>query len=538
VEAGPRFSPDGKLIAFGWNGPARDNFDIYVKQVGHSGEPLRLTRDTALDLCPEWSPDGGEIAFVRFTGEVTSIYIVPSLGGAERKLYELRAPSVPSYLSWSPDGRWLAFSERGAVESPSRIYLLSLDTRQTIPLTSPSPGTEGDSTPEFSPDGKQVAFVRETSYAVNDVWFQPVPSGEATRFTYGNYGYVSRPAWTADRREVVYAAGTGVWESTNSISLFRIPAAGGVPQPVGGIGENAREPTIWGNRMVFTQFLFGQNKMWRMRGPYYKGKDRSAKPLLVSTREDGGADYSPDGKKIAFGSYRSGFSEIWTCDSEATKLVQLTNLRKSSGTCHWSPDGKRIAFDSRPEEHSEIYVIDPERGIPERLTHEKSDNRVPSWSRDGRWIYFSSNRTGSYQIWKMPSEGGKAAQVTQGGGFYAIEAFEGGTLYYQKPGQRDYASGPLWKVRLEGGEETLVLDREVRCGNWALRPEGIYYSTYQGKKYTIEFLSFQTGEVASVYEDEPSGHLFCLTISPDGEWFIFSENPPAESDLMLVENFR
>src|SRR2546422_4241172 len=40
-------------------------------------------------------------------------------------------------------------------------------------------------------------------------------------------------------------------------------------------------------------------------------------------------------------------------------------------------------------------------------------NNVPTWSRDGKWIYFSSNRTGSWQIWKVPSVGGSAIQVTR-----------------------------------------------------------------------------------------------------------------------------
>ena len=204
MEIYPRFSPDGKFVAFVWNGPAQDNWDIYVKQVGR-GEPHRLTTDPAEDFSPVWSPDGSEIAFVRISGEVASIYTVPApLGGVERKLYEQRAALfVGDWLllgfsmSWSPDGRWLAFSEKSAAESPARIYLLSPATRQKNPLTSPPAGPYGDFTPEFSPDGKRVAFARGQSFGVRDIWVQPVSSGEATRLTHENYNDISRPAWTS-----------------------------------------------------------------------------------------------------------------------------------------------------------------------------------------------------------------------------------------------------------------------------------------------------------------------------------------------------
>jgi serine/threonine protein kinase len=199
IEAAPRFSPDGKFVAFQWNGPTEDNWDIYVKQVAHGEEPFRLTRDPAADRLPVWSPDGGEVAFVRVSGETTSIYTLPFPQGAERRLYELKVPSLASDLSWSPDGRLLAFSEKSAVKSPARIYLLSPDTQQTTPLTSPPPGIDGDFSPEFSPDGKRLAFARRTGYAVRDIWIQTLPSGEATRLTHESYTDISRPTWAANR---------------------------------------------------------------------------------------------------------------------------------------------------------------------------------------------------------------------------------------------------------------------------------------------------------------------------------------------------
>ncbi len=74
---------------------------------------------------------------------------------------------------------------------------------------------------------------------------------------------------------------------------------------------------------------------------------------------------------------------------------------------------------------ADIFVIDTQGGAPCNLTSEPSSEVVPSWSRDGRWIYSASNRTGSGQVWKMPSTGGPAVQVTHQGGFAAFEPPDG-----------------------------------------------------------------------------------------------------------------
>ena len=83
-ESEPALSPDGKQIAFAWDGPHQDNYDIYVHLVG-GGAALRLTSDPAPDHAPAWSPDGQQLAFLRDD----AIYLIPALGGVERKLVQL-----------------------------------------------------------------------------------------------------------------------------------------------------------------------------------------------------------------------------------------------------------------------------------------------------------------------------------------------------------------------------------------------------------------------------------------------------------------
>ena len=93
-ELQPSFSPDGNHVAFSWNGEKQDNFDIYVKQIGRD-KPIRLTTDAGRDFSPAWSPDGRTIAFGRLLSPKSSgIFLIPALGGPERKLAESNPPAV------------------------------------------------------------------------------------------------------------------------------------------------------------------------------------------------------------------------------------------------------------------------------------------------------------------------------------------------------------------------------------------------------------------------------------------------------------
>ena len=84
------------------------------------------------------------------------------------------------------------------------------------------------------------------------------------------------------------------------------------------------------------------------------------------------------------------------------------------------------------------------------MTAADSDKIRGSWSRDGRFIYFQSDRSGSRQIWKMPSGGGEAVQMTRGEGWDSQESWDGRYLFYAQ----SQVSTTIWKVPVEGGEET------------------------------------------------------------------------------------
>ena len=248
-------------------------------------------------------------------------------------------------------------------------------------------------------------------------------------------------------------------------------------------------------------------------------------------------DFSPDGKKIAFGSDRTGSEEIWISASDGSNPVQLTSFgAPSTGTPKWSPDGKQIAFDSHKVGHSDIYVVNAEGGEPRRLTTEPFENNVPSWSRDGKWIYFSSDRTGAWQIWKVPAVGGKALQVTKQGGFEAFESTDGRFLYYCKY----FGVQGVWKIPAEGGEEVRILEQGA-WHEWALLSRGICLVNPGATPATIDFFEFASKRLKHLTAVDlgPSANAGSgFAVSPDGKWVLYTRVDQLDSDIMLVENFQ
>jgi Tol biopolymer transport system component/DNA-binding winged helix-turn-helix (wHTH) protein len=534
-ESKPSFSPDGNQMAFVWGGEKGENFDIYVKQIGN--ESLhRLTNDTAIDAAPRWSPDGRYIAFTRQNG----LYLISPLGGAERKIATLSSPFSLLFAGdpdWSPDGEWLAVSSWNPPQEPETLslFLVERETGEKKKLTSPQAGTRGDRFPAFSPDGKTLAFFRFISDAVGDLYLVSVAGGEPKRMTFDDAGAIY-PTWTPDGRDILFLS---TRDGASTAGLWRIPATGGAPEKVETIGQRIGDIAIspQGNRMAWTQGTNDFN-IWQydLTGP----ATQRPQELIASTQYDVSPQYSPDGKRVVFASDRSGSWEIWVCDSAGKRPLQLTAFkRRYTGSPRWSSDGRQIVFDSRAEGNAEIYVISAEGGKPRRLTNDPAEDIVPSFSRDGKWIYFCSNRSGSLQIWKLPVAGGQAAQVTKQGGFDSFEAPDGQWLYYAK----GRGAAGIWRMPVAGGEETLALDHH-RAGfwrYWAVTEKGIYFTTAETPDHPlIEFFNFATGKVTTIttLEKRIDGNVSGLSVSPDGRALIWSQQDQTGSDIMLMENFR
>jgi eukaryotic-like serine/threonine-protein kinase len=532
LERFPTLSPDGKEVAFSWNGPEQDHSGIYVKLVGGGG-PLRLTDNPDEDIMPSWSPDGEHIAFVRGT----SIVQMSSLGGPVRKLIELGDIPFGHQIAWTHDGGSLILPDAKNDEDPYSLFTYDLEEGKENKLTTPPQWTVGDADPAVSGDGRKIAFARWFTTSSADVFMADAAGGRAQRLTHDN-SQIQGLTWTPDSREIVFSS-----NRDGTFRIWRIRAPGGsgaAPRRVAEAGPNAVSPVIRAGppeKLVCARIVYDFD-IGRIDLPTRRREARSGSDIIASTRTDDSPRFSPDGSKVAFVSDRTGSQEIWVGNADGSHQMQLTFMRCSSGSPHWSPDGRLIVYDSLVAGNKDLFAIAADGGSPRRLTSDKYQEWRPSYSRDGNWIYFGSDRSRSPQIWKIPSTGGPAVQITGNGGYEAAESPDGKTLYYTKS---RYRPG-LWSTPQERQAEAAVLPN-VSTGLWDVEDQGIYFfdmakATSSGVPLALyRPQRHETTDLVIAAKASPSGTPG-LSVLRDGRSVLYVRAEQFDSELLMLENFR
>ncbi len=543
VERSPSLSPDGNYVVFAWTDPKQGNQDIYVQQIG-SGSPSRRTTDSLDDYNPVWSPDGKWIAFLRSqppapTGlRSRELRIMPPLSGSERKLADIRSQDFPDsvYLAWSSDSNSLVVTDSPGEGQPDALFVVSLETGEKRPLTNPQPPVQADTSPAISPDGRSLVFLRRNTWGAGELQLLPLGNGltvagEPKRLTPAELR-ADFPAWMPNGKEIVFSAKSSLWR-------LAVPGEN-TPTLIPYVGEDGLMPAISRAqpgkpaRLVYVRSYWDEN-FWRIETSA-PGAPSSSAPVMAisSTKAEYHCQYSPDGRRVAFTSLRSGEAEIWISDPDGSNAVPLTSTHaQDTNLPHWSPDGQLIAFSSNGDGEWDIYVVPAAGGKSQRLTSHPAIDLCGGFSRDGKWIYFSSTRSGDYRVWKMPATGGDAVQVSPNEGWQAFEAPDGNNIYYNAGG---IVGGSLWRLPTSGGEPVKVLDGVVWF-NWCLFGNGAYYIDRLGSETRLQYLNFATGKSTTLARN--LGEVGAgLTTSPDGRTILFTRVDSSTDDLMLAENFH
>jgi TolB protein len=181
---------------------------------------------------------------------------------------------------------------------------------------------------------------------------------------------------------------------------------------------------------------------------YVMGADGSRPALVTADRRTAlWPAWSPDGRRLAYQSYARVRADVYIVGADGSGARRLTDAEGADtgaedGSPAWSPDGRLIAFSSDREERParRIYVIESSGGsLPRRLTDSHSTDDAPAWSPDGRLIAFHSTRDGSFEVYVMAADGSGARRLTSSGGSAPRWSPDGRWIAYTagRSGRRD-----------------------------------------------------------------------------------------------------
>jgi eukaryotic-like serine/threonine-protein kinase len=350
VQEQPALSPDGRWVAFVSN---RDgHYNVYVGLIS-GGSLVQITNDANFKSRPSWSPDGTTIAYGRLNDSgVWDVWEVPALGGTSRRVI-LNALDPAR----SPDGHSLAYVN--AADGTLWIAGASGENaHQVAPIASQ---LDYDSEPRFSPDGSQIVFVDRSGGPYGELEAVNLASGRVRVLTNDDALALS-PVWSPDGKSIYFASSRG-----GTINIWKIPAGGGEPQQItAGQGDDAQlDVSSGGKRIVFSSWRENTN---------VAQLDLAAKPgqepakLLAPdpARSQLAADYSPDGKYLAYFSNLKGAENesIWLSNADGSNPVQLVRDSRVDVFPHWTGDSQRLIYLSYRDEYRSVSVSG---GAPETI---------------------------------------------------------------------------------------------------------------------------------------------------------------------------
>ncbi len=535
-ETDPALSPDGVRLAFAMLPDPADhresaNADIYITE-GAGRTPQRVIAHPADDRHPAWSFDASTLAFIRIDGATCEVMLFTFTDRRERRVAACGNFEEPR-VSWSADGEWLVESFAPGPDPIRGWQIARLSTRTGVreKLTLPSPGTLGDHSPSVSPDGTRVAFVRGINGATADLHVIPFGGGPPARVTWDNQDVVGVD-WSADGRSLFYAT-----DRAGGYTVWRVPAEGGTPELVIGGAAKLKHPSVarTSGRMAYESWSYEIN-LWEAPITARLDLEADLTPTLrpavrTSDQWNHSPEFSPDARRIAFVSTRSGGAELWVADRDGANAQQLTNFgRAAIRQPRWSPDGARILISASVNGQLDLYLVDVSGGALTRLTDDGEDEIAPAWSHDGAAVLFGARRSGTWQVMRMAIADRSRTQLTTDGGYAPQASPDGTTILFTR---LEHAG--VWTMPAAGGEARWLVPgvRAAETMNWRATPTGIYHLGATGPHTVVRRAPLSGGagvDVAWIGNYSWPG----FAVTPDGTRVLYAHWDRRDSNIMSM----
>lgn len=414
-EVQPRFSPDGKRIAFTSDRAGGDN--IWVMNADGSDKKQVTKEDFRLLNQASWSPDGQYIAAKKhFTTQRSAgtgeIWLYHVSGGGGVKLVARANENLQKELgepTYAPSGDAVYYTRNVtggnsfeyAQDSTQGTFAIERYDLATTEVTTVASGFGGAVRPSPSPDGKSLAFIRRDKDQT-ELWVKDLATG-VERMVYGDlemdmqetwavYGFYPLMDWTPDGKSIVAWAGGKIRRiaadgSGATVIPFRIDDTRGVadaPHPVIPVGEDSFTAKIPRFASVSPD---GRTVVFESLGKLY------AKPVAGGEARrlfsDGGdalelwPSWSRDGRKLAFVRWTdSGLGQVMVADANGANAKPVTAMRGHYALPQFSPDGRTVVFEKRSggyltspqySENEGVYAVPVTGGTAKLIARDTSE---------------------------------------------------------------------------------------------------------------------------------------------------------------------
>ncbi|HXG55309.1 MAG TPA: S41 family peptidase [Vicinamibacterales bacterium] len=429
-EVFPRFSPDGKWIAFSSN--RHGNYDVFVVRVA-GGMPRRLTFHTGGDDVVGWSRDSQQVLFrsARGDGAFPSVAVLYEVGvsGGQEKLLPL---DWGYYGDYSPDGTSLVFNRHPATWSRQHyrgsysadLWIANLTGKTYTKLLADErynrywPMWGADDAIYYVadplPNDRDVKPGSPGVWkSVNNIYKVAAKSGaQPAQLTRHASGSLFWPSMSADGKVIVYEENFGIWKldvATGRTAEIKLDI-------VSDEKDNEFDvETVTNDVDAFDISPSGRRAVISARGQLLtiatdRGDLTRLAPDKMSSRSDQ-PKWSPDGRFIAYVSDRYGRDEVWLSDPEGRTPKKITDLDNEKGALAWTPDSKSVLYTAADRKLYRYTVGDGRTSV----ISSSDIGRVGavSVSPDSAWVMFSKqDRTSRSHIYIAPITGGEERHIS------------------------------------------------------------------------------------------------------------------------------
>jgi Tol biopolymer transport system component/imidazolonepropionase-like amidohydrolase len=505
-------SPDGKTIAFDLLG------DLYTLPIA-GGEARSLTHGIAWDMQPRFSPDGKLIAFTSDRDGADNIWVLPLDGGEARQITreDFRLLNSPA---WAPDGQFIAarkhFTKTRSLGS-GEVWLYHISGGKGVRMTKKPNDQKDVGEPVFSPDGRYLYFSRDATSGdyfeynknphagIYDIRRLDRQEGRIETIV-GGPGGAARPTPSPDGASLAYVRRVGL-----RTALFVMDLKSGAERGVYYDLDRDMQET-WAIHGVYPTMAWTPDS--RSIVFWAGGKLHRVDAFSTKVQE---IPFHVSDERTVVDAVR--FPHEVHPDTFHTKMLRWVSV---------SPDGKSVVFQAL----GHLYVRDLPTGKPRRLT---ADNDVfefyPSWSRDSKSIVYTTWSDEDLGRVVVTRRRGRPKTIVSEPGHYIEPTFspDGQTIVYRKiegGGVTSplYSADPgLYAVPARGGEPRLVRRGGKQPHFGADSERVFFYDSEPGKegtKYQLRSIEL-TGAKERTHVETKRGQEF--RVSPDGKWLALRE---------------